>query len=174
MAAEGMSGRPENVTLRPVGDGDDPFLFEVYSSTRKDEMALTGWDDAQQQAFLKMQFAAQQFHYARENPDASHQIILLDGRPVGRVYVARKEAEVRVLDITVLPQYRNRGIGTPIIRDVMREAAAEGKAVTIYVETFNPSLRLFERLGFSRIAQQGIHFFLRWDPPRVTSSERDQ
>jgi ribosomal protein S18 acetylase RimI-like enzyme len=159
-----MAGRPENVTLRPVRAEDEPFLFEVYSSTRKDEMALTGWDDAQQRAFLKMQFAAQQLHYTRENPAADHRIILLDGNPVGRVYVSRKEDEIRLLDITVLPEYRNRGIGAPIIRDVMREAAGEGKSVTIYVETFNPSLRLFERLGFSREAEQGIHFFLRWDP----------
>lgn len=152
------------ITLRPVCKGDEPFLLRLYASTRQDELALTGWSEAQKEAFIEMQFNAQQHYYGSENPAGDHRIILLNDRSIGRVYVSSKEEEVRILDITLLPEHRNRGTGTAIIRAILEAAAKEGKPVTIYVETFNPSLRLFERLGFSREKEEGIHYLLKWSP----------
>jgi hypothetical protein len=37
--------------------------------------------------------------------------------------------------------------------------------VGIYVESFNPSLSLFERLGFSEVEKEGLNLLLRWHPP---------
>ena len=152
----------QSVTLRPVRPEDADFLLEVYASTRSAEMALVPWDAAQKEAFVRMQCTAQQQHYASRYPQANHDIILVDGRPVGRLYVARNEDKVHILDITILPQYRNAGIGTSILRSLMDEAAQAGKPLSIYVETFNPSLRLFERLGFTRIEQTDFNFLLQW------------
>ena len=145
------------VTLRPATPDDEAFLLEVYSSTRADEMARVPWTDAQREAFLKMQFEAQQLHYRTHNPTATHDIILQDNRPIGRLYVARREQEIRIMDITLLPAHRNQGIGTPLIKELMAEAEAAGKPLTIWVESFNPSLRLFERLGFSQAETDGIN-----------------
>jgi|SRR5947209_15813143 len=151
-----------SVTLRPVILEDEAFLLEVYASTRAEELSRVPWDEAQREAFLKMQFAAQQLHYRTHNPNATHDLILLDGHAVGRLYVSRREREIRILDITLLPEHRNKGIGTPLIEELMREAAQAGKPLTIYVESFNPSLRLFERLGFSKIEDDGINYLMEW------------
>ena len=40
--------------LRPVTDTDTPVLLEIYTSTRQEEVAQTGWPQAQQKAFLTM------------------------------------------------------------------------------------------------------------------------
>jgi len=167
------------ISLRPVRPEDAAFLLEVYASTRSDEMALVPWDAAQKEAFVRMQFTAQQQHYGSRYPHGVHDIILVDDCPVGRLYVAREAERIHILDITLLPQHRNAGTGTTILRSLMDEAALAGKAVSIHVETFNRSLRLFERLGFSRIEEIGFNYLMEWRPgaegaagaPSVPSAE---
>lgn len=153
---------PERVTLRPVGEADDGFLFAVYTTTREEEMARVPWTPEQKAAFLRMQFTAQKQHYAAEYPGANHSIICVDGIQVGRIYVDRTAETFHILDITVLPQYRNAGAGACVLRRLLEEAAGAGKPVTIYVESFNRSLSLFHALGFQKIADQGFNWLLRW------------
>ncbi len=162
--ATDQSPATSSITCRPVGPDDHAFLLEVYGSTRADEMALVPWSAEQQQAFIKMQFAGQQEHYQNTFPTASHQIILSAGRPVGRLYVARLEREFRIVDITLMPAERNRGVGSFLLNGLLDEARRFGKVVRIYVEDFNPSLRFFERLNFKPVEQQGLHVLLEWSP----------
>lgn len=152
------------ITLRDVLPEDESFLFEAYASTRAQEMALMPWDDEQRKSFLRMQFAAQDSHYRKHFPDANYSVILRENSRVGRLYVLSKKEEVRILDITILPEHRNKGIGTSLLQSLLSEAAHSKKRVLIYVETFNPSLRLFERLGFKGIAEEGINFLMEWRP----------
>jgi RimJ/RimL family protein N-acetyltransferase len=151
------------VTLRPAVAADEPLLLEIYASTRVEEMARVPWTREQQEEFVKMQFAAQQEHYRKLQPDASHHIIMSNGRPVGRLYVARTPESIEIMDITLLPQDRNSGIGGSLIKALMAEAGRL-RPLRIYVETFNPSLRLFERLGFRAVEEQGFHLLMEWVP----------
>lgn len=152
------------ITLRAALPEDEPFLLEVYASTRAQEMALVPWDDNQRKSFLTMQFAAQHSYYKAQYPDASYSLICREEVPLGRFYVLRNEEDIRILDLTLLPDYRNGGIGTALLQNLLEEAAQSGKRVQIYVETYNPSLRLFERLGFKNIAEEGINFLMEWRP----------
>lgn len=152
------------IKLRPVTADDEQLLLEAYASTRAEEMALVPWTDAQRTAFLKMQFAAQQNYYQQKYPSANHDIIYLNDTAVGRMYVARLEDEIRIIDITLLPPHRGNGAGTHLITKLMDEATTRRLPLQIYVETFNRSLRLFERLGFTQTAQQGMHLLMRWLP----------
>lgn len=167
-----MSSQPPgtaDITLRPVGPDDHDFLLQVYGSTRTEELALVPWTAEQQQVFIRSQFAAQQEHYANKYPAASHDVIEVGGRPVGRLYVARLDHEIRIIDITLLPAERNAGIGSYLIKQLLDEAIRAQKITRIYVEEFNPSLRLFGRLGFSPTEQHGIHLLLRFNPPGLNS-----
>jgi ribosomal protein S18 acetylase RimI-like enzyme len=154
------------ITLRETTPDDENFLFQVYASTRAEEMALVPWTDEQRVAFLKMQFNAQQSFYRERFPGAEYKVILVDGEPVGRVCVDRDNKTINILDIAVLPKHRRAGIGTSLLDNLLSEAKAAGAAVQIHVETFNPSLGLFERLGFTRIAEVGVNYLLEW---RLTS-----
>jgi ribosomal protein S18 acetylase RimI-like enzyme len=151
------------VTLRPVVAEDEPLLLELYASTRAEEMAMVPWTREQQEAFVRMQFNAQQAHYKKIQPDANHDIIMANGRPVGRLYVARTKDCIEIMDITVLPQERNAGIGGSLIRALMDEAESS-RPLRIYVENFNPSLRLFQRLGFKAIEEDGFMLLMAWVP----------
>lgn len=148
--------------LRPVRPEDQPFLFALYASTREEELAHVPWDEAQKRAFLEMQVKAQRHHYERTYPDAQHQVIMQGEIPVGRLWSDRTAERIHLLDLTILPAHRGCGFGSSILRALQAEAAASDRAITIYVESFNPSLRLFERLGFARAAEEGAHLLLQW------------
>ena len=153
------------LTLHPVTDADLPFIRELYASTRNEEMATVPWTDEQRAAFVDMQFQAQLNHYREYYPGATHDLVLVSGRPVGRLYVDRQEREIEILDLTISARERNAGIGSLLLSRILDEAAKTGKTVGIFVENFNPSTRLFERLGFRETDQEGFHQHLQWFPP---------
>ena len=150
------------ITLRDEAAADEAFLLEVYASTRAQELALVPWNDEQREGFIRLQFNAQRDYYRDRFPEASYQVILIDGVAAGRLYVLREEEAIRILDITLLPRNRNAGTGTSLIREVMAEAARSRKSLSIWVEHFNPSLRLFEHLGFSKIQEDGFNYLMEY------------
>lgn len=152
------------ITLRPATEAEDDFIFHCYASTREQELAQVPWGLEQKEAFLRMQYTAQKQHYAAEAPHANHDIIYVDATPVGRIYLDRRDDALHILDITVLPQHRNHGTGALLLRRLLDEAGRAGKPMTIYVETFNPAVRFFERLGFQKDHEKGFHLLMKWQP----------
>lgn len=153
-----------NIILRPVRESDDPFLLELYASTRAMELAQVPWTELQKSAFLQMQFAAQKKSYAAEYPAATHDLICRDGLPVGRLYLSRKEDRFHILDITVAEHCRKEGVGSAVLKEILQEADAVQKPVSIYIENFNPSLRLFKHLGFQTVVVKDFLMLLERSP----------
>jgi ribosomal protein S18 acetylase RimI-like enzyme len=152
------------ITLRPTTPDDQDFLYRVYASTRQEELAQVDWDEAQKAGFLQMQFDAQRRYYEENYPRAQFQVILLDGEPAGRLYVDRRAAEIRIMDIALLSVFRSQGIGSHLLNDILTEGQARGLPVTIHVERFNPALRLYERLGFQPVEDKGVYYLMKWSP----------
>ncbi len=125
-------------------------------------MALTDWDDGQKAAFCGQQFTAQRTWYEEQYPSASFQVIEADGAPAGRLYVDRSAEEIRIVDISLLPDFRARGIGSALLRGLQREASASAKTLSIHVERFNRALNLYRRLGFAAAGDHGVYLLLRW------------
>jgi ribosomal protein S18 acetylase RimI-like enzyme len=148
------------LSLRPAAAEDEEFLYQVYASTRAEELAQVNWDSEQKEAFLRMQFNAQAAFYRENYPAAEFQVILVDGQAAGRLYVERRAGETRIMDIALLPQHRGRGIGTTLLKEII----AEGRPVSIHVEIFNPALRLYTRLGFRKAADKGVYWLMRREP----------
>jgi ribosomal protein S18 acetylase RimI-like enzyme len=150
------------LTFRPITDADLPFLARLYASTRTEELAVTPWSDEQKAAFLDMQFQAQHTHYQRYYPQADWLVTMRDGEDVGRLYIERWPSQHRIIDIAFLPAHRGNGLGEALLRDLLDEAAAAGKAVSIHVEKFNPAMRLYRRLGFTTEEDKGVYDLMRW------------
>ncbi len=148
--------------LRPVGEQDQAFLLRVYASTRADEIAQTGWSEAQAEAFVRMQFVAQQQHYRSHDADADFDIIEVDGAPAGRLYVARRPERIHVIDIAILPPWRRRGHGTALLRQLLAEGERAALPVSIYVEIHNPAQQLYARLGFKEVSSAGLYRLMEW------------
>jgi GNAT superfamily N-acetyltransferase len=152
------------VARRPVADDDRDFLFAVYASTRDDELAPVPWTMAEKRAFLRQQFDLQDRSYRAQFPDATFDVVLHAGRPVGRLYVVRAPDEIRVLDIALLPAARGAGLGSALLGAILAEARDAGKRVRLHVERFNPARRLYDRLGFATVGDAGVYLLLEWRP----------
>jgi ribosomal protein S18 acetylase RimI-like enzyme len=150
------------LTFRPIADADLPFLARVYASTRAEEIAVTPWTDQQKAAFLDMQFHAQHTHYQQYYPEADWLVTMRAGEDIGRLYIERWPSQHCIIDIAFLPEHRGKGLGDALLRDLMDEAAAAGKAVSIHVEKYNPAMRLYRRLGFKTEEDKGVYDLMRW------------
>ncbi|MCP3957821.1 MAG: GNAT family N-acetyltransferase [bacterium] len=157
--------------MRPITPGDDEFLLRVYASTRADEMAVVPWSEDEKEDFLRFQFDAQHKYYQEHFPRAAFDLILLDGEPIGRLYVDRRDDEIRLIDIALLPESRGGGLGGAIMREILAEGEAAGKLVRIHVEQNNPALKLYRRLGFEQIEEQGVYYLMEWTPPGITQED---
>jgi ribosomal protein S18 acetylase RimI-like enzyme len=152
------------ITFRPITSADHPFLQQLYASTREEEMAMVDWDDRQKEAFLQMQFNAQHQYYQANYTQTAFQIILRHGEPIGRLYVARWEQEIRIVDLALLPGHRDRGIGSQILKDLLAEGKQQKLPVRIHVEQYNRALRLYDRLGFQKIGEHGVYWLMEACP----------
>jgi ribosomal protein S18 acetylase RimI-like enzyme len=152
-----------DLALRPATHDDEEFLFQVYASTRAEEMGIVPWDDQQKQEFLQMQFNAQTQYYKQQYPRAVYSIILHDSVSAGRLIVNRGE-NISIIDIALLPEHRNYGIGSKFIADLKTEAQQTGKPLRLHVENFNRAYQLYERLGFSKIDEAGFYWLMEWRP----------
>jgi len=152
------------LTFRPVADADQSFLARVYASTRRQEFAATPITELQKAALLLLQFRAQQAHFAQHYPQADRLVVMGGGYDIGRLYIERWPARHGIIDLTLLPEFRGRGAGEPLLRDLMDEAAAAAKDVSILVEKYNPAMRLCRRLGFVTEEDKGVYDLMRWSP----------
>ena len=159
----GRAPREMGLTFRRITDADLPFLARVYASTRAEELATAStWSDEQKAAFVGHQFRAQHAHYQKYYPEADWLVTRHGGEDVGRLYIERWPTQHRIIDITFLPEHRGQGFGEALLRDLLEEAAAVGKAVSIHVEKFNPAMGLYRRLGFKCVEDKGVYDLMHW------------
>ena len=170
------SGEGDSITtidLRDVTEDDADFLYSVYASTRADEMARVDWNTEQKEAFLRMQFNAQSQFYIENYPGATFQVITLKDQSIGRLYIHRRKDEFRIMDIALLPEYRNLGIGSSLLQDILEQGKNLNLPVTIHVEQFNPAMRLYKRMGFRQKEDKGVYLLMEWSPENKEQSNHD-
>jgi GNAT superfamily N-acetyltransferase len=154
----------ESIGVRPVTADDAEILLEIYKSSRGDDLRGLGWAEDRISEFLGMQYEAQQHFYESEYKLATEEIILWEGKPAGRLIVERREHEIRCVDVALLPEHRNRSIGSFLIQKLQDEARREKKPLRLQVIRFNRAVSLFERSGFVRTSETGTHFQMEWTP----------
>ena len=158
-------------TLTPITPADSEVLLRIYAGTRAEELSAVPWTEEQKDVFLRQQFAAQHAHYQEHYAGASFDVIRVEGRPCGRLYVARWPREIRLMDIALLPECRDTGLGGRVVAELLAEARRAGLPVTIHVERMNRALRFYERLGFRVKEDKGVYLFLEWSPTAQPPAE---
>ena len=159
----------QSISLRPVTADDEGFLLEIYKSSRGDDLRELGWTEDRISEFLDMQYEAQQ-RFQGEHETATDEIIRWAEKPAGHLMVERNDQEIRCLDVALLSEHRNKGIGTLLISKLQDEARRESKPVRLQVIRFSPAVNLFERLGFTRTSETGTHFQMEWVPESASES----
>ena len=155
---------PGNITIHPETPTDESFLFSLYASTRENELAATGWNETARAQFLQLQFRAMRQSYRSMFPNGEFSILQLDGQAIGRLVVNRTSEEIRVVDIALLPDYRNRGLGGSLLRSILAEAKDSGRSVRLHVLKGAAAEHLYIRLGFRAMNGGELHHQMEWNP----------
>ena len=151
------------VTLRPVARSDDEFLLTVYASTREEELDQANWEAGQRESFLRWQFELQRREYDLRFPKARYEVIAVDGEDAGRIWVGEDDQQIRLLEIGLLPQFQNRGVGKLLLERLIDEANSAGKPLRHMVFVLNNNAhRFYERLGFRMIEEFGAYKHMEW------------
>ncbi|MES2674903.1 MAG: GNAT family N-acetyltransferase [Pseudomonadota bacterium] len=148
--------------LRPLLDVDLPFLLSLYASTRAHELAALNWSDEQKKFFINSQFQLQHHYYQQQFHAAQFHVITAAGRDVGRLYYGWEGNDLRLIDIALLPEYQNQGIGGVLIRKLMQEVSAGDGSLLLHVELNNPARTWYLNLGFIAGTDDGIYQKLSW------------
>ena len=159
--------------LRPERDEDAPFRFKLFCESRPAEFALLQLDPAVFEQLMRFQFHAQTVTYRANFPDARFDIIERDRAPIGRIVVNRPGTMLHIVDQAIVPELRNRGLGTAIMKALMDEATRNGLPVRLKVASTNdPSMRLYRRLGFVPIRTEPLSIEMEWRAPAPGSQVR--
>ena len=152
------------IALRTIHKKDNDTLLRIYASTRLEELKLaTNWSEELKQKFLAFQFKAQHDYYQEIYTGAHFWMIEKNGAPIGRLYLDEsfENKTVRIIDITLLPEWRSKGIGHQLLRDIIHFSNRLNRPVSIHVESFNPAMNLYKKLGFELIdITNGVYHLL--------------
>ena len=162
---ESFSDLASAISLRPVLPEDAELLYEIYASTRRDELAQVPWSEEQLKIFLRMQLSARDQSYRMHYTEIDDRIILFEGQPVGRLILIRTEEEIRLADVALLPEHRSKGVGAVLIKDLMTEADRTKRPIRLQVEKPNGAARrLYDRMGFATTGENITHFQMEYQP----------
>ena len=155
-----------DLSYRAMAEADLPFVAALYASTRAEEVAATQWPEEMQQAFLAQQHQAQHHHYQAHFPAAEWLIIEAAGAPIGRLYLDERDDDLHLIDISLTPERRGGGIGSAILEDLIDQARALNKTISLFVEPPNPARRLYERFGFVSDPERetAVYELMVWRP----------
>ncbi|MEU4194498.1 GNAT family N-acetyltransferase [Kribbella sp. NPDC026611] len=147
--------------VRPALSSDVTFLADVsIEATRAQGRLPADFDEAEWRDGFE--------EWTREtldDPTTSVNVVEQHGKPVGRLRITRFPDLIELSGIQLLPRVQGQGIGTAIIQNLQAEAAARGVPLRLNVEQNNPAARrLYHRLGFTQIAQDGPEAILQWPP----------
>jgi ribosomal protein S18 acetylase RimI-like enzyme len=153
------------LAVRPALPQDEIFLYELYSAVRAPEFAQAPITATQKEDLIRMQFRGQMSAYTQMYPNSCYHVVLLDGKPVGRLWVAPGDNDFQLVDIAIHPKLQSKGIGSVLVQRLQQEAVKARLPIHCYVFRFNPgSLRFHQRLGFAIVREDEMYYYMEWRP----------
>ena len=151
--------------LTPAGEDDEAFLYEVFCTTWADEIAALP-NPKLGSHVLRIQYTAQERRFDSRYPGHQRYVIWHDGRRAGRFYLHVTETMVHAIDMTLLPEFRSRGIGSQVVGDLLAVATENGQSVTLRVPRRNTRANaLYNTLGFRLVTLDDLDNYFEWTPP---------
>ena len=157
--------------LRSLTANDMPQVQRIYATSRGDDPVLALWPQDQLAAFLQSQCQAQHQHYTQHYAGAEFKLLELDGQLAGRLYWQCLQSELRLIEITVLPEFRARGVATLLVQHLQALAAQRSLPLALNVACTNPrALALYQRLGFAVLDNDGMYCRMQWLAPSAAQT----
>lgn len=159
-----------NITLRPITQADTPFLLSLFVELRAVEFAFLPLAPEQRDALIDSQYRLQLQHYLTHYPNQDYQVVVCQGKPIGRLLLSRMPDELRIVDISLMASMRGQGLGTMLITHTLQLAKHSLLPVTLHVDIHNPAHSLYRKLGFEVTEQSGAQFLMIANQPTKSTN----
>ena len=156
--------------VRASNPADDDFFYDVFCTTWASEVAALPNQNLARHV-LRIQHIAQERRFAGRYPAQQRFVIEHGGRSAGRLYVSDRSARIQIVDLTLLPEFRSRGIETQVVRGLMSEAAREQQVVGLQVSRRDDDASaLYAGLGFDLVSVDDLDNTFEWTPASVPTA----
>lgn len=136
--------------FRNVSESDFNFLYGLNESTTKDYVErVWGWDEGFQKNNFRSKFRP-----------SMYKIIVKDNKDIGALALIERGSKLFIKRIQILPEYQHKGLGTMVLKDILKDAEETGKVVTTKVLKSNPAHKFYQTLGFSFIGETETHYIM--------------
>lgn len=139
---------------------DSEFFMELYSEIKSSELHLDLWPEAFRIQMIEMQYNAFMQSTNSEFPNYYDYLILFKSEKVGRLQLDKNEQGFRIINISLLNSFRNKGLGSTIIKEILSEASNKNAPVSLEVDKVNPAFNLYSRLGFKVFQQDELKYYM--------------
>ena len=165
----------ETVTrLRACTKADDAFLYDVFCTTWAHEVAALPNQNLAQHV-LRIQHIAQERRFANRYPAHQRYVVLEDGEPAGRLYVSEDGSILDVIDLTLMPGFRGRGVGTELLRDIFEHATREDEMIRLRIERRNQrGADFYSSLGFRMVSADDVDNHFEWVSPAESAVQHTE
>ncbi|MEU8791320.1 GNAT family N-acetyltransferase [Streptomyces sp. NPDC048643] len=144
------SARGASWTLRPAVVADVEAIAELRATVMRPDLERLGrYDEHRVRQRLRDSFSTE--HTS---------IITSDGEVMGCVTVRPAEGAQWLEHFYLAPRYQGRGLGSAVLRTVLRRAEAHGTTVRLNVLQGSAARRLYERHGFVVDSEDPIDVFM--------------
>jgi len=150
------------LTLRPTRADDQEFLYRLFSSVHSEKLNQAQLNLAEKNSLIGFMYQAFSRHYSAIGPATDDRIVLMNNECIGRMILLQTHEEIRLADIAILPEYRERGVGSALIGQLQTESLMSNRPVRLQVARFDRALRLYQRLGFYKIDVAEPYLHLEW------------
>lgn len=160
----------QDILLEKRTENDSEFFMKLFAEIKNSELQLDTWPEPIRTQMINMQFNAYESYMNVEFPDNKDYLILYQSAKAGRLQLNTDEMGIRIINISLSPPFRNKGIGAKIINNLILEANQKNKPVFLDVDKINPALNLYSRLGFKIVLENEIRFSMAYTPEKSTST----
>jgi GNAT superfamily N-acetyltransferase len=150
------------LTLRPTRADDQEFLYRLFYSVHSEKLRLGPLGEEEKTKLVELMYQGFIRHYSSLAPVSDDRLILLNNESIGRMILLQTREEIRLADLAILPEYRQRGIGSALIGQVQTESMMSKRPVRLQVAQFDRALGLYRRLGFYKTDVEGPYIHLEW------------
>jgi ribosomal protein S18 acetylase RimI-like enzyme len=150
------------LTLRPTRADDTEFLYRLFYSVHAEKLQVAPLSAEEKTRLVELMYQGFTRHYSLLAPVLDDRLILLNNESIGRMILLQTRDEIRLADLAILPEYRQRGIGSALIGQVQTESTMSKRPVRLQVAQFDRALGLYRRLGFYKTDVEGPYIHLEW------------
>ncbi len=136
---------------RPATPNDEKFVHSAQHAAYSEVITkqFGGWDEERAKKHWEEKWIPEKF-----------QIMLLNDQPVGYVVVEDSPDQIELVEVVVLPEFQNRGIGKAMVEEEINRAKASGLCVKLQVLKKNRAIGLYNKLGFQKCGETETHILM--------------